>query len=122
MGGKSEKGDIQMEWSTQNTKLLIDLIYDRVKKNKLQTSTFKQTIWEEINNELAKLIEENYGVERLKGKFNRLRTQYREFSTLLARTGVTWDSISNKVNAPEDVWQDLYTVSTSSICIIYFYF
>ncbi|KAF7812780.1 putative nuclease HARBI1 [Senna tora] len=109
MGGKSDNGNIQIEWSTQNTKLFIDLIFDRVNKKQLQTSTFKQTIWEEINNELAKIIEENYGVKRLKVKFNRLRTQYQEFSTLLARTGVTWDSISNKVNALEDVWQDLYT-------------
>ena len=96
--------------STQNTKAFIEIIYDRKKKRQLQGSTFKASIWEDINNELTRIIGENYGVDRLKGKFNRLHIQHREFSTLLARTGVTWDSKSNKVYAPEDVWQDLYTI------------
>ncbi|KAF7808287.1 hypothetical protein G2W53_035030 [Senna tora] len=69
----------------------------------MATSTFKQAVWEEIDSEFSKIIGENYGVDRLKGKYNRLRMQYREFSTLLAHIGVTWDSTSNKVNAPEDV-------------------
>lgn len=51
------------------------------------------------------------GVERLKGKFNRLRLQHREFSTLISRTGVTWDPEANKVNAPEEVWEEMYKVS-----------
>ncbi|KAJ1441644.1 hypothetical protein SESBI_01268 [Sesbania bispinosa] len=71
MGGKSEKGEI-LEWTTQNTKALIEKIYDRVKRG---------------------------AVARL----------HREFSTLLSRTGVTWDSEANKVNAPIEVWEDLYT-------------
>ncbi|XAR71447.1 hypothetical protein NMG60_11028706 [Bertholletia excelsa] len=98
-----------MEWSAQNTKVFIEIIYDRVKKKQLQGSTFKPAIWEDINNDLTMIIGENYGVDRLRGKFNRIRVQHREFSALLARTGVTWDSKSNKVNAPENVWQDLYT-------------
>ena len=76
----------------------------------MQTSTFKGDVWEQINAELTQIIGEDYGVERLKGKYNRLRQQHCEFSILLAYTGVTWDLASNKVNAPEDVWQDLYTV------------
>ena len=118
MGGKGVKGD-QMDWSPQNTKAFIDIMYDRVKKNQLQTSTFKGDIWEKINSELTQIIGEDYGVERLKGKYNRLRQQHREFSILLARTGVTWDVASNKVNAPEDVWQDLYTVCVIITCIFY---
>ena len=89
-----------MEWSTQNTKTFIDVLYERVKKKQLQSSTFKVTVWEDINNELAAIIGESYGVNRLKGKYNRLRTLHREFSTVLART---WDSASNKVNAPQEV-------------------
>ena len=69
MGGKSENGD-NMEWSTQNTKAFIDVLYDRVKKRQLQGSTFKVTVWEDINNELAMIIGESYGVNRLKGKYN----------------------------------------------------
>ncbi|XP_057430818.1 uncharacterized protein At2g29880-like [Lotus japonicus] len=109
MGGKTEKGE-SMEWTTQNTKIFIDIIYDRVKKGQLQGSTFKKTIWEEINIELQKTSGAPLpdGVERLKGKFNRLRLQHREFSTLISRTGVTWDPEANKVNSPEEVWEEMY--------------
>ena len=86
-----------------------------MKKRQLQRSTFKATIWEDINNELTRIIGENYGVDRLKGKFNRLCNQHHEFSTLLAYTGVIWDSESNIVNAPENVWQDLYTVRSTLV-------
>ncbi|KAL6499969.1 hypothetical protein OROGR_027879 [Orobanche gracilis] len=108
MGVKSEKGE-NMDWPIQNTKAFVEIIYERVKKKLLQGSTFKTPVWEDINNDLSKVTGENYGVDRLKGKFNRLRQQHREFSTLLARTGVTWDSEANKVNAPEEVWEDMYT-------------
>ncbi|CAL0320089.1 unnamed protein product [Lupinus luteus] len=107
MGLKIEKGE-NMDWTIQNTKTFIEIIYDRVKKKLLQGSTFKTPVWEDINNELQKVTLENYGVDRLNGKFNRLRQQHREFSTLLARTGVTWCE-ANKVNAPEEVWEEMYT-------------
>ena len=41
-----------------------------MKKRQLQGSTFKVTVWEDINNELAMIIGESYGVNRLKGKYN----------------------------------------------------
>ncbi|KAK7317497.1 hypothetical protein RJT34_01785 [Clitoria ternatea] len=73
-----------MDWSIQNTKAFIEIIYDRVRKRQLQGSTFKTTIWEDINKELTNVIGENY-----------------------ARTGVTKDSENNGVNDPEEVWVDL---------------
>ena len=109
MRGKSEKGD-NKEWSAQNTKAFIEIIYDHVKKKLLQASTFKKPVWEDINNELTSISGENYGAEKLISKFNHLRMQYHEFSALLARTGVIWDSEPNKANAPKDVWEDMYTV------------
>ncbi|KHN36196.1 hypothetical protein glysoja_003319 [Glycine soja] len=53
------------------------------------------------------MIQTNYGVDKLKSKFNRLRQMHRDFSTLLARTGVTWEMESNKLNAPDEVWDEL---------------
>lgn len=106
MGGKSEKGEV-MEWSVANTKAFIEKIYERVKNGQLQGSTFKSATWEEINKELFEMIQTNYGVDKLKSKFNRLRQMHRDFSTLLARTGVTWEMESNKVNAPNEVWDEL---------------
>ena len=71
MGGKSVTRD-QMDWSPQNTETFITIMYDRVKKKQLQTLTFKGDIWEKINTELTQIIREDYGVERLKGKYNQL--------------------------------------------------
>ncbi|KAG4942223.1 hypothetical protein JHK85_046869 [Glycine max] len=53
------------------------------------------------------MIQTNYGVDKLKSKFNRLRQVHRDFSTLLVRTGVTWEMESNKVNAPDEIWDEL---------------
>ena len=52
----------------------------------------------------------DYGIDKLKGKWNRLRSEHRLFSDLLAHTGVTWDPNTNQVNAPEEVWQHFYMV------------
>ncbi|KAG5061147.1 hypothetical protein JHK87_002176 [Glycine soja] len=101
MGGKSEKGEV-MEWSVANTKAFIEKIYERVKNGQLQGSTFKTTTWEEINKDLFEMIQTNYGVDKLKSKFNRLRQMHCDFSTLLARAEVTWEMESNKVNAPDE--------------------
>lgn len=62
-----------MEWIVQITKVLFEIIYDQVKKRQLQGSTLKTTFWEETNGELKKITRENYGVDRLKVKFNHLR-------------------------------------------------
>ncbi|KHN20821.1 hypothetical protein glysoja_048499 [Glycine soja] len=105
MGGNSEKGEV-MEWSAANTKTFIKK-FMRVKNGQLQGSTFKTTTWEEINKDLFEMIQTNYGVDKLKSKFNRLRQIHRDFSTLLAHTGVTWEMESNKVNAPDEVWDEL---------------
>jgi hypothetical protein len=43
MGWKNEKGE-HMEWASQTTEALIEIIYNRVKKKQLQESTFKTEI------------------------------------------------------------------------------
>ncbi|KAL2512672.1 Myb DNA-bind 3 domain-containing protein [Abeliophyllum distichum] len=53
----------------------------------------------------------DYGVERLKEKWNRLHKVHRMFSELLGHTGVTWDPNTNKVNAAEEVWQHFYMIN-----------
>ncbi|KAG4974967.1 hypothetical protein JHK87_031788 [Glycine soja] len=106
MGGKNEKGEV-MEWSVVNTKTFIEKFYERVKNGQLQGSIFKTTTWEEIKKDLFEMIQTNYGVDKLKSKFNRLRQMHRDFSTLLARTRVTWEMESNEVNVPDEVWDEL---------------
>ncbi|KAG6478218.1 hypothetical protein ZIOFF_061653 [Zingiber officinale] len=109
MGGHNSSIEIEKyDWSKTNVAMFVDIIYEKVKHNKLQTSTFTNTVWEEINKELYQVTNKNYGVERLKGKWNRLRTRQRLFAALLAHTGVTMDPDTNKVNAPEEVWAEFY--------------
>ncbi|KAG6527885.1 hypothetical protein ZIOFF_010019 [Zingiber officinale] len=109
MGGHNPSIEIEKyDWSKTNVAMFVDIIYEKVKHNKLQTSTFTNTVWEEINKELYQVTNKNYGVERLKGKWNRLRTRQRLFAALLAHTGVTMDPDTNKVNAPEEVWAEFY--------------
>ncbi|KAG6506479.1 hypothetical protein ZIOFF_031802 [Zingiber officinale] len=76
------------EWSKANVVMFVEIIYDKVKHNKLQTSTFSNVIWEEINKELYQATKTNYDVDRLKD--------------------------SGKVNAPEEVWAEFYMIMSSS--------
>ncbi|KAG6466114.1 hypothetical protein ZIOFF_076065 [Zingiber officinale] len=109
MGGHNPSIEIEKyDWSKTNVAMFVDIIYEKVKHNKLQTSTFTNTVWEEINKKLYQVTNKNYGVERLKGKWNRLRTRQRLFAALLAHTGVTMDPDTNKVNAPGEVWAEFY--------------
>ncbi|KAG6525653.1 hypothetical protein ZIOFF_015619 [Zingiber officinale] len=109
MGGHNPSIEIEKyDWSKTNVTMFVDIIYEKVKHNKLQTSTFTNTVWEEINKELYQVTNKNYGVERLKGKWNRLRTRQRLFTALLVHTGVTMDPDTDKVNVPEEVWAEFY--------------
>ncbi|KAK8716166.1 hypothetical protein V6N13_043484 [Hibiscus sabdariffa] len=50
----------------------------------------------------------DYGIDRLKGKFNRLRIKYRHFFELIGHTGVKWDVTSNTVHASQDIWEGFF--------------
>lgn len=106
-GGKTKE---PMSWSAKNEKIFIDILYENVKAGKLQCSTFTKDVWGQINQQMIQATQLDYGIDKLKGKWNRLRCEHRLFSDLLAHTGVTWDSNTNQVNAPEEVWQHFYTV------------
>ncbi|XP_031130650.1 uncharacterized protein LOC116032289 [Ipomoea triloba] len=50
----------------------------------------------------------NYGISKLKGKCNMLKLMYKQFSELVSHTGVTYNSLTNTVEACEDTWQKFY--------------
>ncbi|XP_038693795.1 uncharacterized protein LOC119991522 [Tripterygium wilfordii] len=108
MGDKSSISMEKIEWPRQNVATFVAIIYEKVKQGKLQTSTFKPDVWNDINQEMRIAVGKDYGVNKLKGKYNRLRLRHRLFSALLAHTGVTWDPDMNQVNAPEEVWGEFY--------------
>ncbi|KAL2490807.1 Myb DNA-bind 3 domain-containing protein [Abeliophyllum distichum] len=108
MGGHRGKIKEPMSWSDENEHTFIE-----VKSNALQCSTFTKEEWGRINATMKTKTKMDYGVDRLKGKWNRLRKVHRMFSELLGHTGVTWDPNTNKVNAAEEVWQHFYTINKS---------
>ncbi|GAB2253915.1 hypothetical protein Droror1_Dr00021724 [Drosera rotundifolia] len=110
MGGQSERTRDTMPWPRENKTAFIGILYERLKKGKLQCSTFTKDEWGNIKEELKATTTWDYGIERLKGKWNRLRISHRLFTTLIEHTGVTWDPNTNEVHAAEDVWNHFYTV------------
>ncbi|GAB2211288.1 hypothetical protein Drorol1_Dr00016581, partial [Drosera rotundifolia] len=109
MGGHSERSRDTKPWPRENKTAFIGILYDRLKKGKLQCSTFTKDEWEKINEELKAATTWDYGIERLKGKWNRLRIAHRLFTALIEHTGVTWDPNTNEVHAAEDVCNHFYT-------------
>ncbi|KAL2513255.1 Myb DNA-bind 3 domain-containing protein [Abeliophyllum distichum] len=102
-----------MSWSDENEHTLIEILYEKVKSNTLQCSTFTRDEWGRINAAMFAATKMDYDIERLKEKWNRLRKVHRMFSKLLGHTGVTWDPNTNKVNAAKEVWQHFYTINKS---------
>ncbi|KAL2519058.1 Myb DNA-bind 3 domain-containing protein [Abeliophyllum distichum] len=113
MGGHRGKIKEPMSWSDENEHTFIEILYEKVKSNALQCSTFTKDEWGRINATMKTKTKMDYSVDRLKGKWNRLRKVHRMFSELLGHTGVTWDPNTNKVNAAEEVWQHFYTINKS---------
>ncbi|KAL2505028.1 Myb DNA-bind 3 domain-containing protein [Abeliophyllum distichum] len=114
MGGHRVKNKEPVSWSDENEHAFIEILYKKVKSNALQCSTFTKDEWRRINATINAKTKMDYGVERLKEKWNCLRKVHRMFFELLGHTCVTWDPITNKVNAAEKVWQYFYTLLTNS--------
>ncbi|KAL2505423.1 Myb DNA-bind 3 domain-containing protein [Abeliophyllum distichum] len=111
MGGHRGKTKELMSWFDENEHSFIGILYDNVKSGKLQCSTFTKDEWGKINTDMIVVTKSDYGVERSKGKWNRLRKVHRLFSELLGHTGVIWDPNTNQVNAAEKVCQHFYTIN-----------
>ncbi|XP_022844880.1 L10-interacting MYB domain-containing protein-like [Olea europaea var. sylvestris] len=113
MGGHRVRNKEPMSWSDENEHAFIEILYEKVKSNALQCSTFTRDEWGRINEIMITSTKMDYGIDSLKGKWNRLRKSHRMFSELLGHTSVTWDPNTNKVNAAEEVWQHFYTINKS---------
>ncbi|GAB2216790.1 hypothetical protein Drorol1_Dr00024569 [Drosera rotundifolia] len=118
MGGHGERTRDTMTWPRENETALISILYERLKKGKLQCSTFTKDEWGKINEKLKTATSWDYGIERLKGKWNRLRIAHRLFSSLIEHTGVTWDPNTNEVHAAEEVWNHFFTKPKSSVSLL----
>ncbi|GAB2244636.1 hypothetical protein Droror1_Dr00000129 [Drosera rotundifolia] len=65
MGGHSERTRDAMTWPRENETAFIGILYERLKKVKLQCSTFTKDEWGKINEELKANASRDYGIESL---------------------------------------------------------
>ncbi|KAI7981163.1 Uncharacterized protein LOK49_Contig67G00003 [Camellia lanceoleosa] len=54
---------------------------------------------------MSKKLGKNFGQRKLKGKYVSLKANYKEFVALKNNTGLDWDSITQIVIAPDDIWE-----------------
>lgn len=101
-------------WNEKNTFIFIELCNEEVKKQQKVTTTFTKTGWTSIRTQLIERTGYPYQQDQLKNKYNLLRKEYKLFKQLIGETGVSWDSITNKVFAEESQWKMLAKVYVST--------
>ncbi|KAL2506373.1 Uncharacterized protein Adt_21994 [Abeliophyllum distichum] len=76
MGGHRVKNRKPMSWSDENEHIFIEILYEKVKSNALQCSTFMKDEWSKINETMIVATKVDYGmdygIDRLNGKWNLL--------------------------------------------------
>nr|XP_043639265.1 L10-interacting MYB domain-containing protein-like [Erigeron canadensis] len=105
MSGHNGISGDTMEWTEDCVKFFLDLLAEKVKKDPNSTPTLKMTNWKELDDKILVKFALSYGPEKLKAKYHRLKAIHTKFTELINRTGVTWDSQTGHVFAPDDVWK-----------------
>ncbi|CAL5440467.1 unnamed protein product [Camellia sinensis] len=105
----NDNDDFKM-WGSEIVKIFLEILVDEIKKegpsmSKKDRSFFPRQ-WQTIDDEMTKKVGKNYGQKKLKGKFARLKVNYKEFVALKNHTGLGWDPITQTVTAPDDVWEN----------------
>ncbi|GMP65458.1 hypothetical protein CsSME_00026237 [Camellia sinensis var. sinensis] len=55
---------------------------------------------------MTKKLGKIFGQRKLKGKYARLKANYKEFVALKNHTRLGWDPITQTVTTPDDVWKN----------------
>ncbi|OWM73582.1 hypothetical protein CDL15_Pgr026681 [Punica granatum] len=106
------KGDGILEW----TDAFIDVLLEKFTRT--HTTSWKGKDWEQMNKELEEQFPSTtLGSKKLQQKLRKLRTQYTQFTELVAHTGVGWDETTNTVKASTDVWDKFIKTATSALRI-----
>ncbi|CAL5383302.1 unnamed protein product [Camellia sinensis] len=113
----NDNDDFKM-WGSEIVKIFLEILVDEIKKegpsmSKKDRSFFPRQ-WQTIDDEMTKKVGKNYGQKKLKGKFARLKANYKEFVALKNHTGLGWDPITQTVTAPDDVWENYVQHMSSS--------
>ncbi|KAL2508215.1 uncharacterized protein Fot_31862 [Forsythia ovata] len=80
MGDHKVKNKEPMIWSDENEHAFIEILYEKVKSNALQYSTFTKDECDRINEIMIVATKMDYGIDIIKEKWNRLCKVYHMFS------------------------------------------
>ncbi|GMP48384.1 hypothetical protein CsSME_00015756 [Camellia sinensis var. sinensis] len=97
-------------WGSENVKIFLEILLGKIKKEgpcmSKKDRSFYPKQWQTIDEEMTKKLGKNFELKKLKGKFARLKANYKEFAALKNHTGLGWDPITQTVTAPDDVWKN----------------
>ncbi|PKI72481.1 hypothetical protein CRG98_007148 [Punica granatum] len=75
------------------------------KMRRTHTTTWKTSTWKEITDEMINLFPEKHlCLQKVKDKYQRMKTNFTRFSEIVKHTGVGWDADTNIITADSDVW------------------
>ncbi|KAL7192888.1 hypothetical protein ACSBR2_024659 [Camellia fascicularis] len=79
-------------WGSENVKICLEILLDKIKKEgpcmSKKDRSFYPKQWRTIDEEMTKKVGKNFGLKKLKGKFARLKANYKEFVALKNHTGL----------------------------------
>ncbi|KAK6923296.1 Myb/SANT-like domain [Dillenia turbinata] len=102
MSGKNGNLGDSMEWSEEVEEIFLDILAERVRRDPNGAPILKATNWTEIDDLLLARTGLQYGMDRLRGKYNQMWSVHTKFTELVTgNTGVTWDANSGQVFAPD---------------------
>ncbi|CAL5359063.1 unnamed protein product [Camellia sinensis] len=105
----NDNDDFKM-WGSEIVETFLEILVDEIKKEGPSMSkkdrSFLPRQWQTIDDEMTKNVGKNYGQKKLKGKFARLKANYKEFVALKNHAGLGWDPITQTVTARDDVWEN----------------
>ncbi|CAL5435434.1 unnamed protein product [Camellia sinensis] len=113
----NDNDDFKM-WGSEIVETFLEILVDEIKKEGPSMSkkdrSFLPRQWQTIDDEMTKNVGKNYGQKKLKGKFARLKANYKEFVALKNHAGLGWDPITQTVTARDDVWENYVRKRKSS--------
>ncbi|XP_023928643.1 uncharacterized protein At2g29880 [Quercus suber] len=98
-------------WPTAVERHFIEVLLEEDAKGNIPQGVFKTGTWTTVTKEFNKRTNRGFNKTQLTQKYQRMKTQHRTFSQLIARTGMGWDPSSNTVTASEEAWAAAFAVN-----------
>ncbi|OWM77500.1 hypothetical protein CDL15_Pgr016897 [Punica granatum] len=99
------KGEGVLEWTEALENAFITILLEKFTRT--HTTYWKARDWEQMNKELEEQFPGTIlDANKLRQKLRRLRIQYKQFTELIAHTGVGWDETTNTKNSSFKTFQN----------------